>query len=81
MAKANKETVHHLANLLESNGLESADASVLLESMGIDILDMQLEIDVRKEETKSFNKWLEERLSKANWRGFNIRNAVRRLSH
>ena len=58
--------VHHLANLLESNGLEAGDASVLLESMGIDILDMQLEIDVRKEETKSFNKWLEERLSKAN---------------
>jgi len=66
MTKATKETFHHLANLLESNGLESSDASVLLRSMGIDILDMQLEIDVRKEETKSFNKWLEERLSKAN---------------
>ena len=61
-----KVIVHHLANLLESNGLEASDASVLLDSMGIDILDMQLEIDVKKEETKSFNKWLEERLSKAN---------------
>ena len=66
MAKATKETVHHLANLLESNGLESGDASVLLESMEIDLLDMQLEIDVRKEETKSFNKWSDESKPKAN---------------
>jgi|TARA_R100000479_G_scaffold29754_2_gene11922 site-specific recombinase len=63
MAKATKETIHHLADLLESNGLEASDASVLLRSMKIDITDMQLLIDIKKQERESFNRWLMYRVS------------------
>lgn len=58
MTKATTETFHHLANLLESNGLESSDASVLLRSMEIDLTEMQNLIDLKKEERKGFKRWL-----------------------
>ena len=63
MAKASKETIHHLANLLESNELNAGDVSVLLRSMEIDLTEMQLLIDTKKEEREGFNRWLMYRVS------------------